>query len=90
MPEKMSTSVSTTNEIMVLVTLVAINMLRKLWGIFQCEEIAFLPFLLYATLYMYTDISVYIYIHTHILTQIQPPAPFSSYFPQLFYLGSSD
>lgn len=81
---------STTNETMVLVTLVAIDTFRKICGILQSKETAFFPSLIYTTLYMYTEISVYLCIHTYILTQIQPPAPFSSYFPQLCYLGSSD
>lgn len=48
---------------MVLVTLVAIDIFRKICGILWSKEIAFFLFLIYTTLYVYTEISVYTHIY---------------------------
>lgn len=61
--EYMFMYMSTTSEIMVLVTLVAIDIFRKICGILWSKEIAFFLFLIYTTLYVYTEISVYIHIY---------------------------
>lgn len=65
---------STTNEIMVLVTLVAIGTFRKICGIPQSKEIAFFPFLIYTTLYMYIYVhrNICVHIYTHIYINTNP------------------
>lgn len=64
-PENMFMYVSTTNEIMVLVTLVAVDTFRKICGILQYKE-CFLPFRdLHYFIQVYRNTCVHIYTHIY-------------------------